>query len=86
METITPVVHGGRAGRWAGCVALHVTGAVASAAAFGAILGAAGSLLGAPWRGGWALLIAIVAVLYLVRETIGVPVPVPQLRRQVPQW
>jgi len=46
VETITPVVHGGRAGRWAGSVALHVTGAVASAAAFGAILGAAGSLLG----------------------------------------
>src|SRR6266508_2215731 len=86
VETITPVVHGGRAGRWAGSVALHVTGAVASAAAFGATLGAVGSLLGAPWRGGWALLIAIVAVLYLVREATVVPVPVPQLRRQVPQW
>jgi Methylamine utilisation protein MauE len=86
VETIIPVVHGGRAGRWGGSVALHVTGAVASAAAFGAILGAAGSLLGAPWRGGWALLIAIVAALYLVRETTVVPVPVPQLRRQVPQW
>jgi len=86
VETITPVVHGGRAGRWAGSVALHVTGAVASAAAFGAILGAAGSLLGAPWRGGGALLIALVAVLYLVGEATVVPVPVPQLRRQVPQW
>src|SRR6266508_540423 len=86
VETITPVVHGGRAGRWAGSVALHVTGAVASAAAFGATLGAVRSLLGAPWRGGWALLIAIVAVLYLVREATVVPVPVPQLRRQVPQW
>src|SRR6266540_4848485 len=86
VETITPVVHGGRAGRWAGSVVLHVTGAVASAAAFGATLGAAGSLLGAPWRGGGALLIALVAVLYLVGEATVVPVPVPQLRRQVPQW
>jgi hypothetical protein len=86
VETITPVVHGGRAGRWAGSVALHVTGAVASAAAFGAILGGAGSLLGAPWGGGGALLIALVAALYVVREAAVVPVPVPQLRRQVPQW
>src|SRR6266545_2626146 len=86
VETITPVVHGGRAGGWAGSVALHVTGAVASAAAFGAILGAAGSLLGAPWGGGGALLIALVTVLYLAREAAVVPVPVPQLRRQVPQW
>jgi hypothetical protein len=86
VETITPVVHGGRAGRWAGSVALHGTGAVASAVAFGAILGGAGSLLGAPWGGGRALLIALVAALYLVREAAVVPVPVPQLRRQVPQW
>lgn len=86
VETITPVVHGGRAGRWAGSVALHVTGGVASAAAFGAILGAAGSLLGAPWGGGGALIIALAASLYLLREAGVVPVPVPQLRRQVPQW
>jgi methylamine utilization protein MauE len=86
VETITPVVHGGRAGRWAGSVALHTTGAIASAAAIGAILGAAGSLLGAPWGGGGALLVALVAVLYLLREANLVSVPVPQLRRQVPQW
>jgi hypothetical protein len=86
VETITPVVHGGRAGRWAGSVALHVTGAVASAAAFGALLGGAGSLLGAPWGGGRALLVALAAALYLVREATVVPIPVPQLRRQVPQW
>jgi hypothetical protein len=86
VETITPVVHGGRAGRWAASVALHTTGAVASAAAFGAILGGVGSLLGAPWEGGRALLVALVAALYLVGEATVVTVPVPQLRRQVPQW
>jgi hypothetical protein len=86
VETITPVVHGGRAGWWAGSVALHATGAVASGATFGAILGGVGSLLGAPWGGGRALVIALVAALYLVGEATVVPVPVPQLRRQVPQW
>jgi hypothetical protein len=63
-----------------------VTGAVASAAAFGAILGVAGSLLGAPWGGGGGLLVALAALLYLLREAGVVSVPVPQLRRQVPQW
>jgi hypothetical protein len=86
VETMTPVVHGGRAGRWAGSVALHVMGAVASAAAFGAILGVAGSLLGAPWGGSGALLIALAASLYVLREAGVVSVRVPQLRRQVPQW
>jgi hypothetical protein len=86
VETITPVVHGGRAWRWAGSVALHVTGAVASAAAFGAALGSAGALLGAPWGAGGGLLVAVVAGLYLLREGTFVQLQVPQLRRQVPQW
>ena len=30
--------------------------------------------------------VAAVAVLYLVRELTGIRVPVPQLRRQVPDW
>jgi hypothetical protein len=86
VETITPVVHGGRAWRWAGSVALHVTGAVASAAAFGAVLGSVGALLGAPWGGSGSLLVAVVAGLYLLREGTLVQLQVPQLRRQVPQW
>src|SRR4029450_5381056 len=86
LETITPVVHGGRAGRWAGSVALHATGAVASGATFGAILGGVGSLLGAPWGGGGALVIALVGALYLVGEATRGPGPVAQRRRQVPQW
>ena len=86
VETITPVVHGGRAWRWAGSVALHVTGAVASSAAFGVALGSAGALLGAPWGGSGSLLVAVVAGLYLLREGTLVQLQVPQLRRQVPQW
>ncbi|HEX9717900.1 MAG TPA: MauE/DoxX family redox-associated membrane protein [Actinomycetota bacterium] len=86
VETITPVVHGGRRGRWAGDVALHVAGATLSAAAFGAVLGAAGSVLGAPWGRGGLLVVVAVSGTYLLREAGAVPVPVPQLRRQVPEW
>jgi hypothetical protein len=85
VETITPVVHGGR-GRWLGAVALHALGAGATAAAFGAALGFVGSRLGAPWgRAGFAV-VASLAILYAVGEHPSVPVPVPQLRRQVPDW
>jgi hypothetical protein len=86
VETITPVVHGGRRSRWAWFLALHVAGATASAAAFGAMLGFAGALLGAPWGAAGIVVVAVVAAAYLAREAFGLPVPVPQLRRQVPDW
>ncbi len=84
-ETITPVVHGGRRRRWAGEVALHVSGATLAAAAFGALLGGAGRLLGAQWGGGGLILVTGLAVLYLTREAFDLSVPVPQARRQVPE-
>jgi hypothetical protein len=86
VETITPVVHGGRRSRWAWLLALHVLGATAAAGAFGALLGVAGALLGAPWGAAGLALVASLAVLYLLREALGIPIPVPQLRRQVPDW
>jgi hypothetical protein len=86
VETITPVVHGGRRGRWAGSVALHALGTTAVAAIFGAALGAAGGVLGAPWGGAGLLAVTAVAGLYAARELFGVPVPVPDRRRQVPEW
>jgi hypothetical protein len=84
-ETITPVVHGGDRRAWGVSVAIHVLGAAISAAALGAALGAFGALLGAPWgvAGMWA--VAVAAAVYLVAE-LGARVPVPQLRRQVPDW
>jgi hypothetical protein len=86
VETITPVVHGGRRGRWGVALALHAAGAAISAAAFGALLALAGAALGAPWgRPGFAL-VAGLAALYLTAEVLGVRVPVPQMRRQVPDW
>lgn len=86
VQTITPVVHGGRAGRWAVAVALHALGASAAAAAFGAALGAVGGLLGAPWGPAGVVAAAGIAGLYAVRELLGVPVPLPDRHRQVPEW
>src|SRR4051812_8041832 len=86
VETITPVVHGGRRGRWGMVLALHVLGAGMAAAAFGALLGGAGRLLGAPWGAAGLGAVVVVAALYLAREIFSVRVPVPQLKRQVPEW
>ncbi len=85
VETISPVVHGTRT-RWAGALALHAVGATTTAAGFGALVAAAGAMLGAPWGRAGGAIVAGVAVLYLVRELTGIRVPVPQLRRQVPDW
>lgn len=85
VETITPVVHGGSRTRWIASLVLHVTGSTLSAAALGAALGAAGLALGAPWGMASVLLVAAVAALYLARE-LGVAVPIPEMRRQVPEW
>jgi hypothetical protein len=85
VETITPVVHGGSRSRWGVSVAMHAIGAAASAAVAGALLAGAGGLLGAPWGVAGAVLVGTSAAAYLARE-FGAPVPVPQLRRQVPDW
>ena len=65
---------------------LHALGATATAAAFGATLGWLGGTLGAPWRRSGLLAVAAVALLYALGELTPLRVPVPQLRRQVPDW
>jgi hypothetical protein len=85
-ETITPVVHGGRRAGWAVAAALHVVGAGLAAAALGAGLGAMGRLLGAPWGPGGMWAVAGVAGLYAARELLGVRIPLPDRKRQVPEW
>src|SRR5712691_8356440 len=85
VETITPVVHGRRA-RWLGALALHAFGAATTAAAFGASLGWIGAVLAGPWRRPGLLAVAAVATLYALGELTPLHVPVPQLRRQVPDW
>lgn len=85
VETISPVVYGTRT-RWVGAVMLHAAGAATTAAAFGAAIAGAAALLGAAWGRAGAVIVVAVAVLYLAREITGVRIPVPQLRRQVPDW
>jgi methylamine utilization protein MauE len=55
-------------------------------AALGAVLGGVGRAPGAPWgnAGLWAL--ALVAALFATRELFGVPIPQPNLHRQIPDW
>ena len=86
IETITPVVHGNRRKSYLAAVALHALGAALAAALFGAALGAAGAVLGAPWGAAGLVVLALVALLYAARELLGLPVPLPDRRRQVPDW
>ena len=85
VETISPVVHGGRA-RWLGTLALHTLGATGTAVVFGAALGWTGRVLGAPWQRPGSLVLATVSAVYAVGALTRLRVPVPQLRRQVPDW
>src|SRR5215210_8022586 len=86
VETISPVGYGDRTGRWLAAVMLHTLGAAAAAAAFGAALGAAGSVLHAPWGAAGIAVTAASALSYAGREAFGLPVPIPAARRQVPDW
>ena len=86
VETIAPVVHGERRSRWRLSVALHALGATVAAGAFGAVLGGAGALLGAPWGRAGLMVVAAIAATYAAGELLALPVPVPDRRRQVPEW
>ncbi|MGI8804852.1 MAG: hypothetical protein ACR2IN_04065 [Thermoleophilaceae bacterium] len=86
VETIVPVVHGDSRRRYLATVALHTLGTTLAATAFGALLGGLGALLGAPWGVAGAVLVAAVSLLYAAREAVGLRVPLPCRRRQVPQW
>jgi methylamine utilization protein MauE len=86
VETISPVGYGDRTGRWLAAVALHTLGATSTAAAFGALLGATGSMLHAPFGPAGLTLAGAVALAYAAREAFVLPLPVPAARRQVPDW
>jgi hypothetical protein len=85
VETISPVVHGGRA-RWLGTLALHTLGAWGTAILFGVTLGWVGGLLGAPWQRPGLLALATLSAVYALGALTRLRIPVPQLRRQVPDW
>jgi hypothetical protein len=86
VETIAPVVHGTQRVRYRMSVAAHAVGAVLSAGVVGAALGAIGFFLGAPWATWGPLIVATCAGLYAARETFGLPLPVLDRGRQVPEW
>ena len=86
VETIAPVVHGDRRSRYRLAVALHTLGAALAAGALGLALGGLGALLGAPWGMAGLIAVAFVAGIYLLREAVGLPVPIPDRHRQVPEW
>lgn len=86
VETIAPVVHGGRNHSYRRAVALHVVGTTVSAAALGAWLGAMGLAAGAPWGAGGLGALACIALLYALREVANLPLPLFDRRRQVPEW
>jgi len=86
VETITPVVHGGRKRQYWASVALHTLGATIAAAVFGLLLGGIGALTRAPWGRVGATVVAVVATMYAVREAFGLRIPLPDRHAQVPQW
>jgi cytochrome c biogenesis protein CcdA len=84
-ETITPAVHGGRRKPYLASSALHVLGATASAALLGLTLAALGAAARAPWEA-TPLVIAAIAAVYFAREAFALPIPLPDRKRQVPEW
>jgi cytochrome c biogenesis protein CcdA len=85
VETITPVVHGTRR-KYLSAVLLHTLGATISAGLLGVLLGGMGAALGLEWNAAGVAVIAIVGAIYAGREAFGWPVPLPQMRQQVPEW
>lgn len=84
-ETITPVVHGGKRKPYVVAAVLHVLGATVASALLGVALGAAGALARAPWE--WTVpAVAAVALVYFAREAFSLPIPLPDRKRQVPEW
>ena len=81
IETITPAVCGSR-NRHRLALALFTAGAVVAAALVGALLGLAGSLLGARDA---VLAAAALAAVAALREAGVLRLPLPQLRLQVPE-
>ena len=86
VETIAPVVYEGKRSRYYAAVVVFAIGAVAAAALVGLVAGTLGMILGAPWgTTGWVV-VAVVALIYVSRETFSLPIPVPDRHQQVPLW
>jgi hypothetical protein len=85
VETIAPVVYGRRSSYLVAAF-LHTLAATLTAGLTGALLGLVGMVATAPWGDAGTIVVAAVAFLYALREIARVPVPLPNARRQVPEW
>ena len=85
VETIAPVVYGRKRDYLIGVI-VHALAATLSGAAFGALLGTIGMGLGAPWGEAGLWLVAAIGTVYIARELLGVPVPLFDRKKQVPDW
>ncbi len=81
VETLTPAGCGSRQ-RYRVAIVLFSLGAIGAAAALGALLGAAGSSLD---RSAALAVVAVLALIAGAREAGILRMPVPELRRQVPE-
>ena len=85
VETIAPVVHGRRS-RYLMSVAIHALSAGLAGAVFGTVLAGAGMLVGSPWGDAGLIAVGAIAALYALRELLGLPLPLFDRKRQVPDW
>src|SRR5680860_1582803 len=81
VETLTPDVCGSRQ-RYRVALALFALGAILAAGILGAALGLAGSVLEPTWA---LAAVGVLALAAAAREAGLVRIPVPELRRQVPE-
>jgi cytochrome c biogenesis protein CcdA len=81
VETLTPAVCGSRQ-RYRVALALFALGAILAAGVLGAFLGLAGSTLD---RRSALAVVAVLALIGAVREAGLLRIPLPELRRQVPE-
>lgn len=86
VETVAPVVYGEKRSRYRLALLLHILAAGFAAALVGALAGAVGMVLRAPWGAGGLIAVAAAGGLYAFRELSGLPVPVPDRHKQVPLW
>ena len=86
VETITPVVHGGRRFRYLRSVAIHTLAATVAAGTVGLLLGALGALVGGPWSPEGPMVLGAIAAIYAARELFRLPIPLPDRKAQVPAW
>jgi len=86
VATISTDVYGGRTKRFWRVWLIHAIAATLAAGAFGSLFGAIGALLGAPWGTAGLAIVIAAGFVYALRDLIGLKLPLPDLKNQVPEW